>query len=233
MRLFANGWNNSSPNTVTSDHTIKYPYLLQIQRPPSQRGAQNNCVNCDLGSPLNSPSREEQLVQAPVCADRPQSLCIPDVPLWGSTTPVPISPSFDYNAPNVSSHLLQMFRYSLNKWYVYQNSVVFSSIKVMVSYRWLVVFICESLLQSFISNFFLQYLIYQLYFGIHFTSLSITDNKFECIVLRICSFLSTFYVFFKEVHDLTLFWIHTSVLNVKDTSNLHQHVNHPEQYHLL
>lgn len=125
MRLFANGWNNSSPNTVTSDHTIKYPYLLQIQRPPSQRGAQNNCVNCDLGSPLNSPSREEQLVQAPVCADRPQSLCVPDVPLWGSTTPVPISPSFDYNAPNVSSHLLQMFRYSLNKWYVCQNSVVF------------------------------------------------------------------------------------------------------------
>lgn len=214
MRLFANGWNNSSPNTVTSDHTIKYPYLLQIQRPPSQRGAQNNCVNCDLGSPLNSPSREEQLVQAPVCADRPQSLCIPDVPLWGSTTPVPISPSFDYNAPNVSSHLLQMFRYSLNKWYVYQNSVVFSSVKVMVSYRWLVVFICESLLQSF-------------------TSFSITDNKFECIVLQICPFLSTDYVFFKEDHDLTLFWIHTSVLNVKDTSNLHQHVNHPERYHLL
>lgn len=90
----------------------------------------------------------------------------------------------------------------------------FSSIKVMVSYRWLVVFICESLLQSF-------------------TSFSITDNKFECIVLQICPFLSTDSVFFKEVHDLTLFWIHTSVLNVKDTSNLHQHVNHPEQYHLL
>lgn len=31
----------------------------------------------------------------------------------------------------------------------------FSSIKVMVSYRWLVVFICESLLQPFISNLLL------------------------------------------------------------------------------
>lgn len=124
MRLFTNGWNNSNPNTVTSDHTIKYPYLLQIQRPPSQRDVQNNCVNCELGSPLDSSSREGHHARTPVCADRPQSLCIPDVPLWGSTTPVPIAPTFDYNTPNVSSHLLQMFRYSLNKWYVYQNSVV-------------------------------------------------------------------------------------------------------------
>lgn len=115
MRLFTNGWNNSNPNTVTSDHTIKYPYLLQIQRPPSQRDVQNNCVNCELGSPLDSSSREGHHARTPVCADRPQSLCIPDVPLWGSTTPVPIAPTFDYNTTNVSSHLLQMFRYSLNK----------------------------------------------------------------------------------------------------------------------
>lgn len=130
MRLFTNGWNNSNPNTVTSDHSIKYPYLLQIQRPPSQRDVQNNCVTCELGSPLDSSSREGQHVQTPICADRPQSLCIPDAPLWGSTMPVPISPTFDYNAPNVSSHLLQMLRYSLNKWYVYQNSVVFLLLKL-------------------------------------------------------------------------------------------------------
>lgn len=81
----------------------------------------------------------------------------------------------------------------------------FSSIKVMVSYRWLVVFICESLLQSFISNLLLPISYLTTLFWDTFYIFIHNRQQIECIVLQICPFLSTDYVFFKEVHDLTLF----------------------------
>lgn len=121
MRLFTNEWPSPAPSSAhaqLSDQTIRYPYILQIQAPPFQRDTHSqDCLNCDPVSSLeSSPGRGQNLQQSPGCQERPhQPVCSPDVPLWCSKMPVPVSPSFNFEPPNVSSNLLKMFRYSLNK----------------------------------------------------------------------------------------------------------------------
>lgn len=121
MRLFTNEWPSPAPSSAhaqLSDQTIRYPYILQIQAPPFQRDTHSqDCLNCEPVSSLeSSPGRGQNLQQSPGCQESPhQPVCSPDVPLWCSKMPVPVSPSFNFEPPNVSSNLLKMFRYSLNK----------------------------------------------------------------------------------------------------------------------
>ncbi|XP_062597881.1 T-box transcription factor TBX18-like [Saccostrea cucullata] len=115
MKLFTNVWNNSSCNSVATEKVPKYPYLLHVQPPSSQLEVQTPCINFESGTAVGGFPNQVPSEQAPACIERPPVQRPTNSPVWCSKLPLPVSPICDFQAHNVSSHLLHMFRYSLNK----------------------------------------------------------------------------------------------------------------------